>query len=136
MSNVKGHESPPSRAQADFFCLLFTRKSYTRAVTDNHFHAILFDIDGVLLDSVRSNAKFYRDVLEHFKYRGPTDEEQRSLNHLPLMDELRHFAPTADAARLEAIHAYADSYEGAYDLLDMSDYARQLVERLAQRFSL
>ena len=33
--------------------------------------AVLFDIDGVLFDSVKANAAFYRDLFEHFGYHLP-----------------------------------------------------------------
>jgi phosphoglycolate phosphatase-like HAD superfamily hydrolase len=39
--------------------------------------AVLFDIDGVLLDSFETNLKFFQDLLTKAGHRPPTREELR-----------------------------------------------------------
>lgn len=98
--------------------------------------AVLFDIDGVLLNSVRANAAYYRAILEHFGYRGPTDEEQPAFNHLSTMKVLPHWAPDADEKTIQAMFDYGQTVEAGQDLLEMSEYADELVKALAKQYQL
>jgi len=51
--------------------------------------AVIFDIDGVLLDSLQSNLKFFQDIMVYSGYQPPTLERYRSLFHLTMRDAIK-----------------------------------------------
>ncbi len=65
--------------------------------------AILFDIDGVLMDSFDANLAYYQKILSAAGYPAPTEAEYRSIFHLPFVEALQHFAQPKDGAELERI---------------------------------
>ena len=50
--------------------------------------AVIFDIDGVLLDSFEANLKFFQDLMIKFGYRPPTREEFPPIFHLNMWDAI------------------------------------------------
>jgi len=98
--------------------------------------AILFDIDGVLIDSVRANAQFYRDILGHFGFRGPTDAEMAEHNHLTMKGILQHFLGAEHQNRTEEAFAYG--YSAPYDtnLWTMPPDAKTAIPELAKTYTL
>ena len=51
--------------------------------------AVIFDIDGVLLDSFEANLRFFQDLLTYFGYKPPAREEFIPVFHLSLWDTIR-----------------------------------------------
>ena len=51
--------------------------------------AVIFDIDGVLLDSFEANLKFFQDLMIKFGYLPPTKEEVPPIFHLNMWDAIR-----------------------------------------------
>lgn len=98
--------------------------------------AILFDIDGVLVDSVRANAQLYRDVLGHFGFRGPTDEEQAVNNHRAFIDNIRYFASVATEEQIQQMFDYGISLPRDQGLLRLMDGVDKTLARLQQTYSL
>lgn len=98
--------------------------------------AVLFDIDGVLLNSVRANAALYRAILEHFGHQGPADDAQQAINHYTMKQVLQHLVPQADEKLLKAMFDYSQTIEAGQDLLEMSEYADDLVKQLAKQYQL
>ncbi|MBI4426552.1 MAG: HAD family hydrolase [Candidatus Kerfeldbacteria bacterium] len=98
--------------------------------------AILFDIDGVLVDSVRANAQLYRDVLRHFGFRGPTDEEQSERNHHTFIDNIRHYAPGASDELIQKIFDYGVVLPRGHDLMVLMDGVREVLVELGKRYAL
>lgn len=100
------------------------------------YRAVLFDIDGVLLDSIRANAQFYRDLLVPFGYTGPTDDEQAQLNYLPIDQELQQLAPQADASLIRRILATVPATPYRFDLVSLMPQAASVITQLAFHFPL
>lgn len=98
--------------------------------------AIFFDIDGVLVDSVRANAQLYRDVLGHFGFRGPTDEEQAERNHHTFIDNIRHYAPGASDELIQKIYDYGVALPRSHDLFVLMDGVKGTLEELNKKYSL
>lgn len=46
--------------------------------------AVIFDVDGVLLDSFEGNLRFFQDMMTRFGYPPPTRETYRSLFHMTM----------------------------------------------------
>lgn len=100
--------------------------------------AVLFDIDGVLVDSVRANAHLYRTVLEHFGFRGPSDEEQTSHNHRTFIDNLRIYAKGASEDAVQEMFDYGVSLprDQHHDMLALMDGVRGTLMQLKSRYVL
>lgn len=98
--------------------------------------AVLFDIDGVLVDSVRANAQLYRDVLGHFGFRGPTDEEQSARNHFAFIDNIRFYAQSDDQELIQKIFDYGVSMPRKYDLMELMGGVKETIEQLQHQYSL
>lgn len=54
--------------------------------------AVIFDIDGVLLDSWEANIKFYQLLFEKSGYKVPSRKQVEGIFHLPMMDAIRVLA--------------------------------------------
>ncbi len=98
--------------------------------------AILFDIDGVLVDSVRANAQIYRDVLGHFGFRGPTDAEQAVRNHHTFIDNIRHYAPGVSDELIQKIFDYGVTLPRSHDLFVLMDGVKAALVELKKQYLL
>lgn len=98
--------------------------------------ALLFDVDGVLVESVRANAQFYRDLLVQFGFSGPTDEEQSRQNHLPLKKAIRIHAPDQSEELYERVMAAAESVPYHHEHLTLADEVATVFADLAARHRL
>jgi HAD superfamily hydrolase (TIGR01549 family) len=98
--------------------------------------AAIFDVDGVLLDSLQANGQFYRDLLAHFGLTGPTDDELRPVFHLPLQMAVRHFYPELTDEQVRAMADYEEKIESRFDLLRMPPGADQVIPQLANDYQL
>lgn len=98
--------------------------------------AILFDIDGVLFDSVKANAEFFRLIFEHFGVRGPSVEEQRRLNHLTIKDHVRLRMGDRGESVVEEAYAYAHTVEHHNDLLELPEEWEEVLTELKSRYAL
>ncbi len=101
-------------------------------------NAILFDVDGVLLDSMLANAEWFREMLEHFGYRGPRDDEMYALFHLPGADVVRKYAADASEEKIKEILHYGYTKESRLvdHLLRVPDHAVSTVQKLARHYQL
>ncbi len=64
--------------------------------------AILFDVDGVLVDSLRANFIFYSRVMRGNGYRAPALSEYRKLFHLPLAEAIASLSKEKSKKRLKS----------------------------------
>ncbi|MFA5987339.1 MAG: HAD family hydrolase [Candidatus Paceibacterota bacterium] len=65
--------------------------------------AVIFDVDGVLLDSFASNVEFFNGLLAEFGYRGPTAEDYKSMYHMPMWDVIKTMTGIKDDREVEKI---------------------------------
>lgn len=98
--------------------------------------AVLFDIDGVLVDSVRANAQLYRDVLGHFGFRGPTDAEQAQQNHRTFIDNIRSYAHGASEEQIQQMFDYGASHPQDHDMLRLIDDVEDTIVMLGRSYAL
>ncbi len=98
--------------------------------------AVLFDIDGVIVDSVKGNAAMYRDLLGRFGYPGPTDEEHATRNHHTLIDNVRYFANGAPEDDIRKIFEHARKNPRGHELMLLTDGVKGALEALQGRYSL
>lgn len=100
--------------------------------------AILFDIDGVLLDSFETNLKFFQDLLTKAGHQPPTRETLRPLFHLPMLDTIKALAPRASAPEVQRIWEMGRDRVVEYDhtLLTMPEGIDEVLDELHKNYVL
>lgn len=77
--------------------------------------AVLFDVDGVLLNSFEANLKFLNDLMTMFGKVGPTREEYKNIFHSTLIDVIKIYTKGLSEEEIKVIYAMAMSSEMNYD---------------------
>lgn len=65
--------------------------------------AVIFDIDGVLLDSFKANLKFFQELLLKAGYTPPSKEQYLPLFHLSMWDIIKTFSGLTDDKEIEKV---------------------------------
>jgi N-acetyl-D-muramate 6-phosphate phosphatase len=96
--------------------------------------AIIFDVDGVLLDSFESNFEWFCNLMRLAGYRPPTKEEYAKLFHLSGADALRTFPGISDNQEFERIWKLRDVTESKPPVLRHG--SRSVLEALGKKYKL
>ena len=98
--------------------------------------AVIFDVDGVLLDSHDANVAFYRDLLASHGYTDLTDEDLERGHYYNLREAIA-FLTAAPEAAVDAIYEDACDLPGyQYDLLRVPDGCGETLAALAATHAL
>lgn len=97
---------------------------------------VLFDIDGVLLDSFEAGFHFLGDVLTRMGHPKPTRSRYKTAFHLPLELALRHLAKSELTEELERLHEIVDSVSYRTELLSEPPHMRETLEILSTQYKL
>jgi phosphoglycolate phosphatase-like HAD superfamily hydrolase len=99
--------------------------------SDGAIKAVIFDCDGVILDSRAANASLYNQFLSHFNKR-PLTEEQLDYVHCHTLDESLKFLLKDDGMVQEAKRLWHDmDYEPLIALLTLEPGLMVCLEHLA-----
>ena len=100
--------------------------------------AVIFDIDGVLLNSFEANLKFFNDLLIKFGYSGTTGEEFRGLFHHPMKEIIRVLSKSESDDEIEKIWKAGVVREVRYplELLVMPEKIEETLIALSENYSL
>ncbi|KKW16910.1 MAG: HAD superfamily hydrolase [Parcubacteria group bacterium GW2011_GWA1_50_14] len=100
--------------------------------------AVIFDIDGVLLDSFEANLKFYQNLMTTAGYRPPTRKEFPALFHLSLMDVVKKLTGSQSEEEIMRVFKLGESREVDYpiELLNMPDGADETIKILSKDYPL
>lgn len=98
--------------------------------------AIIFDIDGVLADSIDAVTKFNQDILEAIGYPMPTQEEVRAVFHLSRPDVLRALMKTTSDEEVSRALHMADTLPYPQHLMKTGDVVKKVVEKLNDTYPL
>ena len=101
--------------------------------------AILFDIDGVLLDSREANRKFEEDIVVNAGYKKPTKQEASKVYNLTLYETIRYLTKEQSGEKIKAIWQSAiDSYKIKYpkELLKLPFRMTNIIKQLSQQYKL
>ncbi len=95
--------------------------------------AVIFDVDGVLVDSGAANVAFYRKLLVRAGYPEPSDKQVNSVFHLPLVgavQELIGKGPLEEAEmdRIWELVRLPDSYD--LSLLKLPPKLKEVLDEL------
>lgn len=98
--------------------------------------AILFDVDGVLLDSFESNLDFFQKVMPAAGYPTPTAEQYRPLFYVSMRDTIIALSGQKDEAEIERIKTIALSPEIVSLKPKLMDGAEEAIKQLAKKYIL
>lgn len=100
--------------------------------------AVIFDIDGVLLDSFEANLKFFQDLMVKTGYTPPTREDFPQFFHLSMMDAVKALTKSESEEEIKRIWDIGHSREVPYDvdLISMPEGAYQTIENLSNEYLL
>jgi len=98
--------------------------------------AVLFDIDGVLLDSFESNFLFFEALFRKTGFAPPTREEYKQMFHTPMWDTIKSVTKLDDDKKIEEIWNLARG--GKFDTQPpkLSGGVASTVKALNQKYSL
>src|SRR3989338_9085340 len=104
----------------------------------NMIKAVIFDIDGVLLDSFEANLKFFQDLMVKTGYRPPTREEFPAIFHLSMMDAIKEITKSTSESEIKKIWEIGRGREVGYDLdlLAVPEEAEKVIETLGKSYLL
>jgi phosphoglycolate phosphatase-like HAD superfamily hydrolase len=98
--------------------------------------AVLFDIDGVLMDSREANIAWYRDFLAGQGYDGLKREDLERGHYYSLREALAHLTKAPDE-EVMALLERARGLEGyPYDLVRLPEGLSEVLEALAANYAL
>jgi pyrophosphatase PpaX len=100
--------------------------------------AVIFDVDGVLIDSFEANLKFYQNIMTHFGYRPPTREEYPNYFYLTMWDAIKMMTGLTEEEEIEKIWQVSKSRNGMYplELLKVPDGLKLTIAILNEKYSL
>jgi phosphoglycolate phosphatase len=99
--------------------------------------AVLFDVDGVLIDSRDANIAFYRDLLKRYGYPERSDADLAHGHYMTLLESIAFLTGEADEARVRQIWDETRTLTG-YDpgLARLPDHCGEVLDRLSERYQL
>lgn len=100
--------------------------------------AVIFDIDGVLLDSFEANLKFFQDLMVKFGYPPPTREEFPPIFHLNMWDAIKALTKSDSEEEIRKIWEAGGSGEVVYptELLNMPEGTEEVIKILSKNYLL
>jgi len=78
--------------------------------------ALVFDIDGVLIDSFDANLKFFQDLLSKTGYKPPTKKEYSPIFHLSMLDVIRICTKSSDEKEIKRVWEMGRSRKVKYPI--------------------
>jgi len=100
--------------------------------------AVIFDVDGVLIDSFEANLKFYQDLLIKNGFAPPSRETFLNMNHLAMMDAIRIFTKSKDEGEIKKIWQMGKDRTTPYpiDLLKIPKNLESVITKLSKKYIL
>lgn len=98
--------------------------------------AVLFDIDGVLLDSFEAGLHFLGDILVAVGHKRPSRHALKKNFHLPLGLALKALAKSELTEEMERLHEIVPAVNYRYDLLSTFPFTAEMLQELKGRYSL
>jgi len=97
--------------------------------------AVLFDIDGVLLDSFEANYQFYSDMMDHFGYPMLDKKEVQSMFHMTMVESIQHITKAPDDKVLKILE-FAKNLDVQHHLLKTPENYEKIIDNLSKSYDL
>jgi HAD superfamily hydrolase (TIGR01549 family) len=99
---------------------------------------VLFDIDGVLLDSFESNLDFFQDFMKKIGYKPPTAEEYAPLSPFILRDTIKNLTGLTDkdADEIDSLCHRAEVEDFGTKPEILSEGVEETIKELSKYYSL
>ncbi|NTW13877.1 MAG: HAD family hydrolase [Candidatus Moranbacteria bacterium] len=100
--------------------------------------SVIFDVDGVLLDSFEGNLKFFQDLSRYAGCRPLTREEYAGMVHLSMWDMVKELSGLTSESEIRAIYDIGKNRVVPYplDLLQVPVDTAQTIETLGSLYLL
>lgn len=98
---------------------------------------VLFDVDGVLVDSFEANLKYFQDLFKHTGYKALSREEYKELFHKPMRDVIRIITKGSEET-VEKIYQVGMGPDISYDIsrISIPDGVEESLEQLNKEYNL
>lgn len=98
--------------------------------------AVIFDIDGVLVDSFNANAHYYRDLLNCFGYNLTLEDYKKSFFHLPLKQAIEVLTGEKSETRVEEIWKAGKEFPYPINLFKNPEGSFEIIKELSRKYKL
>ena len=98
--------------------------------------AIIFDIDGVLLDSRKANIKFFQNLLDKSGYKVPSDKEVSKVFHMTMWDTIKFLTKEKSEDRIKKAWQLGCKMSYPMELLRMPKYSKEAIKILSKDYKL
>lgn len=97
--------------------------------------AIIFDIDGVLIDSVKANAIFFERLFKALgiKY---TQKEYLKFHHKTMWDVIKHFSGVQSKAKISEMFEFAKKFPNTHDYIKVPKDAVKILSTLSKKYKI
>ncbi|MDO8650417.1 MAG: HAD family hydrolase [Candidatus Berkelbacteria bacterium] len=103
----------------------------------NQIKAVIFDVDGVLVDSKNANAIFFQTLLKKAGYADISHEEAISCFHLPMWQVIEKLTHSTDQEEIKRIWEMGhDPSLRDNSLLEFPDQLENVLEKLHKEYKL
>ena len=99
--------------------------------------AIIFDIDGVLIDSFEANLKFFQNIFRSVGYKIPTRKDYKKAFHLTMFNTLNLFARTNDLKIQKRLHNIAVHSRGSMypvNMIKVTKNSSRIIKQLSKKY--
>src|SRR4051812_21458227 len=100
--------------------------------------AVIFDIDGVLLDSFEANWKFHTDLITKAGYKPASREEYKKIFHQTMLDNIKTITKSESEEEINRIYQMGARRDVPYhvELLTYPEKMKETIEQLSKNYSL
>lgn len=98
--------------------------------------AIIFDVDGVLIDSFEANVEYFKNMFEAAGYVAPTPEEYRHMFHLSMDDLIRLIAKNPDNDEFQRIRNIGKKVEYPLEKMGLTFGSEETIKKLSEKYQL
>ena len=98
--------------------------------------AIIFDIDGVLSNSLGANTKFFKNIMQAAGYKHPTKKDVASVFHMTRNEAVKVLSKTDSKKEIKRILQISDEIQYPIELLKMYPDVKKTVKHLSAFYPL
>ena len=98
--------------------------------------AVIFDVDGTLIDSRKANTIFFGDIFEKAGYVHPTEAETDKVFHLTQHSAIRELGKKLQEKEIENLTKIANGLSYRWELQKVHKHAQEVVKQLRGKYKL